>query len=288
MSSILIFHKKVNFLSIKDFKIKDYKKIYDIFVNTKYKNIIKNKNILLLFSLPSTRTRLSFDVGITENKGNLYFIEEKNTQISRGENLKDTANILNNLFDLIIIRCFNHKKLEILSKYLKIPLINALTFKEHPCQILNDIFTYIKSNGKIKNKNICWIGTWNNVINSWYKAASIFKFKLFISIPNKKKNKKYIKFINISKLNIKKIDILITDVWNSMGETNKQKLSNKYKITTKLLNKMHKKAVFMHCLPAHDEIEPKVLYHKKSIVWQCALNKKKTQISLIKYLLSCV
>ncbi|MGX7576480.1 hypothetical protein ACWNYI_00445 [Candidatus Vidania fulgoroideorum] len=271
----------MSFLSFKDFEYIEYLKIFKICLLLKKKNYSLNKNVLIKFDLPSTRTNISFKIACQKLGCNLYEFDKKKSQLIRGEKKKDTYKVFEGYFDMIIFRGISNK-LKYLSRYFKGIIINALTEKEHPTQILNDIFTIfeIKKNFDF---TILWVGELNNVSKSLIYASK--KFGFLIKFLTDKKSKKKIKKINIIRniKEIKKIDFIMTDTWNSMN--NKKKDKKKLKVKYKFF-KINKKAYFMHCLPLYrdKEVEKKVLKIKNNIIWKQSQNKIITSMALIKYI----
>ncbi|WP_458659035.1 ornithine carbamoyltransferase [Candidatus Vidania fulgoroideorum] len=249
---------------------------YSFFFKKRRKfNPFLKKNIGIFFKLPSTRTKISFEIACKELGCNTIIIDEEKTQIKRGEDVKDTIKMLSIYLDLLIFRCKNNKEMEIYKKYINIPLINALTKNSHPTQIINDIFTIYEKKGNIKNKTILWIGKNNNVFKSLYEASKIFKFKIK---KIHKYNKKTIKNL------YKNCDVIMTDTWVSMGE---KKVKCKLKIEKKYLKMANKNFIIMHCLPMYrnKEINEQILEMKNCIIWKQAKNKLFTSKAIIYFFL---
>ncbi|MGX7577038.1 hypothetical protein [Candidatus Vidania fulgoroideorum] len=267
-----------NLLNIKNLNFNEYKKIFKIAKAYKKKYFSKdflNKTMIMLFEKPSTRTRVSLEKSFISGEGKVIFLNKSDTQISRGESLKDTVKTLENFCDILIIRTFSEKKIENVVKFSKVPIINALTNNSHPLQVISDIFTFSEKKS-IKDSKIIWVGEKNNVFKTWIDASKIFNFKI--------KN-----ILNINKLKnkIKKCDFLITDTWCSMG---KKKFKNGLTIKKKHLDKLGKNSFFTHCLPAYrgQEVSSGVINHKKSLVWKAIKDKLYVYKAIINYILkSC-
>ena len=296
-----------NFLNISDLNLKELKKILNFAKKlkknkNKYTSILKNKSLGLIFEKQSTRTRLSFVVGIQKLGGNAIELSENQIGYGVRESKKDIIKVMSQYLDAIIIRNDDHDQLTNLASMDVVPIINGLSNFSHPCQILSDIFTIEESIGNIRNKTITWMGDFNNVLISLIEAAEIFKFKLNICTPynlikNKKKLKyKKLKFCTFFKdinLGLKNSDCVMTDTWISMGEKNsmiKKNKLKKFQVNSEIMKQANKKAIFMHCLPAHreEEVTSRVLDGKQSIVWQQAKNRMYVQQSIMCYLLGYV
>lgn len=281
------------FTSIKNFKFKDYIKIIKLsffFERKPISNCLLNKRIAIIHDSPSTRTRISTEIALKEMGANVIYINESNMQTVNGERDKETCKVLSNYFDVVFLRTKNQKKMENYKKYIDCLLINSLDSKEHPCQVLSDIFTCYKHNIFLKKKNVAWIGKKNNMFNSWYEASKIFKFNLLAYMLKKdflkiKKNKYLFKIKNIKEI-FKKSDVINTDTWISIGEKKKEKKEfKKLKVRKKMLNSK-KKFIFMHCLPAYigKEVDSETIYSKNSVVFDQAYNKICTTKALLYYI----
>jgi len=232
--------------------------------------------------------------------GHAIFLSSDSTQISRGEDLSDTAKVLSGMVDIIVMRTHNHEEIEELAANSTVPVINGLTEKFHPCQLLADMQTFYESKGSIQGKKIAWVGDGCNMCNSYINASKILDFHLKISTPSGFEPDK--KTLNLAKDNIElcdlpgtaveDCDLVTTDVWTSMGsETEVEKRKNifkGYQINQNLFDKAKKDAIFMHCLPAHrgEEVASEVIDGKNSLVWQQAHNRLHTSKALIEFLLS--
>ena len=266
----------------------------------KYSSLLKSKSLGLLFEKQSTRTRLSFSIGMQKIGGHVIELNKNDVGFESRETTKDLLKTMSQYFDLLMIRNDDHNKLLELASLNILPIINGLSNHSHPCQILSDIFTIEETLGKIENQTIAWVGDFNNVLISLLQAAEIFNFKLKIAVPesilitNKKKIKKmnlrYSKFsTRISKV-VKDVNCVMTDVWVSMGEKNsksKKMILQDFQVNEQVMKYAKKNAIFMHCLPAHrnEEVTDSVIDGKQSVVWQQAQNRTYVQQSILNFLL---
>ena len=268
--------------------------------NTRYEKLFNNKSLGLLFQKESTRTRLSFSIGMQKFGGNVIELDSKAIGFGKRESEEDILKTLSCYIDCLMIRNNNHKKIQYYASLNILPIINGLSNYSHPCQILADIFTLKEKLGKLSNKTVCWIGDFNNVLRSLIQAQHLYSFQLNIVIPKPilGKNKLTIKKIKHSKIeftdNIKngvvKSDCVMTDVWVSMGEkrTTKKSFFKNYQINNKIMQLAKKNAIFMHCLPAHrgEEVSNKVIDGHQSVVWQQAKNRIYVQQAILNYILN--
>ena len=295
--------KSKHFLTLLDIPKEDIKKLIHRAIELKKmtkENIVytplQNKTIALLFDKSSTRTRVSFEVGMTHFGGNTLFLSPRDTQLGRGEPIEDTAKVISSMVDCVVIRTHDHEDVVKFSSKSSVPVINGLTDLVHPCQLLADVMTYVEINGDIKGKKVAWIGDANNMCNSYINASKQFDFELSIATPEK-----YIPFLYKDDKNIvlthdpleaaKDADLIITDVWASMGqedeEDERKKIFKSLQVNKNIMNVANKNAIFMHCLPAHrgEEVTSEVLDSKSSVVWQEAENRLHAQKALLEYLL---
>jgi ornithine carbamoyltransferase len=298
---------KKDFLTLKDYSKEEIEYLLDLSGKIKkdknsYSKVLEGKNIAMLFDKHSTRTRLSFEVGINQLGGNSIYLDYKNLQISRGETYQDTAKIFSRYLDGVIIRTYSQEIVDIFAKYGTIPVINGLTDIYHPCQILADMLT-LKELGLLnKDLKFIYIGDSNNVTNSLIIGFSKLGIDITIGCPEKysppeeiieyARNQKEGSKLNLVHDPVKAVsdaDVVYTDVWLSMGdEINKQKLTDlkSYQVNYKLLKYAKEEVKVMHCLPAHrgQEITSEVLDGKNSIVLQQAENRLHAQKALLVYL----
>ncbi len=267
--------------------------------------VLEGKNIGLLFTKPSTRTRVSFEVAINQLGGNAIFLQEKELQLSRGEDVRDTARTLTRYLDGIIIRTHSHKWLEEFTKWAGMPVINALTEKSHPCQILSDVFTLYERFGEgIRNIKIAFVGDGNNVCNTWIVAAGLFGLNLFVATPEGYGPDSYYLQAGLDLSNftggsiylttnpveaVKEADVVYTDVWFSMGdERSEEKLEalRPFQVNGELLSKAKDSVLVMHCLPAKkgEEITEEVFEKFADFIFTQAENRLHTQKALLEFL----
>ena len=266
----------------------------------KYNSLLNNKSLGLIFEKQSTRTRISFSIGMQKLGGKVVELNKNQIGFGTRESAEDILKVMSQYLDVLMIRNDNHKQLSYLASLNVLPIINGLSNYSHPCQILSDIFTIEEILGKIEDKKVAWIGDFNNVLVSLVHAAEIFKFKLNVITPSKilKKNKNifinknfnYVDFnANIEK-GLKNVDCIMTDVWISMGEKNiknKKTMLRRFQVNEKIMKKAKKNAIFMHCLPAHrnEEVTNNVIDGHQSVVWKQAQNRMYVQQSILNYLI---
>mgnify|MGYP001178446242 CR=1 FL=1 len=259
----------------------------------------KNKTLALIFEKSSTRTRVAFEVAMRQLDGGAMFLSNADSQFGRGEPLEDTARVLSRMVDCIAIRTFSHEKLKTFAEHSKVPVINALTDRFHPCQLLADIQTYKELRGDITGKVVAWIGDGNNMCNSYINAAKLLDFELRIACPNGfepapdvvARSKRNLVLIQDPREAATNSDLIVTDVWASMGQEHEQERRKaafeNYKVTSEIMSLANSSALFMHCLPAHrgEEVSGELLDHPDSVVWDEAENRMHSQKALIEYLL---
>ena len=264
---------------------------------------IKGKTMIMLFGKPSTRTRISFDLAVKQLGGSSIILNQDEIHYGKGdETIKDTAKVLSQYADILMIRTDSHNDVDEFQKHLDIPIINGLTDLSHPCQIMADILTFEEAKGDINGKTIAWLGDGNNVSNSFIEAATKFKFELKIACPKKYQPNK--KIVSEAKKNNCKLlvtedpfeaaegaDCVMTDKWISMSDKGdkkkKKKILKKFQVNKKLMNSAKTDAIFMHCLPASrgEEVTNDVMDGKQSVVWLQAFNRIHAQKSIIEWCL---
>jgi len=247
----------------------------------------EGKVLGLMFVKASTRTRVSFQTAMFRLGGNTIFMTGADTQVSRNEPVKDTARVLSRYLDVLAVRTYRQEEVEEMARWSKIPVINALTDRYHPCQILSDLLTVQEKTGRLDGLKVAWIGDGNNVANSWVNAASILGFELVLACPvgyephrdvleNAGKN---VKVTRNPMEAADGADVVNTDVWASMGQEKEAEqrrvVFENYRVTRALVEKARPGALVMHCLPAHrgEEIENEVLEGPNSVVFDQAENK---------------
>ena len=259
----------------------------------------QNKTLAMLFDKSSTRTRVSFEAGMAQFGGHALFLSSKDTQLGRGEPVEDAARVLSRMVDIIMIRTYAHEIIERFASVAAVPVINGLTDLVHPCQLLADLQTWFERRGNIQGATVTWIGDGNNMCHSYINAARLLDFNLRIASPKGYEpdhdivtaagNKVY--FTNDAMDAAKGSDLIVTDVWASMGQEKEQKQREKafasFQVNTELMQQADKNALFMHCLPAHreEEVTTSVLEGPQSVVWDEAENRLHGQKALIEFLL---
>lgn len=295
---------KRHFLDLKDLDERTLRALIDTARDMKSSRAAKrphamlnNKKLAMIFEKPSTRTRVSFEAGMQELGGQALNLSSTELQIGRGESIADTARVLSRYVDAMMMRAYDHESIEELAKYATVPVINGLTDKCHPCQIMADIMTFEEYCGPIKGATVAWIGDGNNVCNSWIAAAVKFGFNLRIACPEDlcpeeeyidfaKKKKGSVTLCDTPVEAVKGAKAVVTDTWVSMGqessETRKQ-LLRPYQINESLMKKAVHGAIFMHCLPAHrgEEVTAEVIDGPHSAVWDEAENRLHVQKSIL-------
>lgn len=259
---------------------------------------LKNKVLGMIFEKSSTRTRVSFESAMIQFGGGAIFLSSNDTQLGRGETIEDSARVISSMVDAVMIRTFEHSKIETFARYSSVPVINALTDDYHPCQLLADMQTYVEHRGSIKGKMVTWIGDGNNMCNSYINAAEKFGFNLNIATPrgyepNKnivKNSKAHITLFSDTASAVKNVALVVTDVWASMGKEAEQKKRKEifanFQVNHEVMSLANDDALFMHCLPAHrnEEVIDSVIDGKQSVVWDEAENRLHTQKALLEFL----
>ncbi len=261
------------------------------------------KSVGLLFEKPSTRTRMSFEVGVYQLGGQAVYMTPSEIQLGRGESIADTARVLSRYFHAMVIRTFEHERIEEFARYADIPVINGLSDLHHPCQALADLMTMKEKKGKIEGLKVAFIGDGNNVANSLIEAAGRMGFSLNIACPegyepdadvleDVREGKGEIIILRDAKEAAGRADVIYTDVWVSMGqEVEKEKKRRKfqpYQVNSALVGCAKKDVIVMHCLPAHrgEEITDEVIDGPNSVVFDQAENRLHTQKALLELLLA--
>ncbi|WP_086480361.1 ornithine carbamoyltransferase [Oceanospirillum sanctuarii] len=260
---------------------------------------LKNKVLGMIFEKSSTRTRVSFEAGMTQFGGSAIFLSPRDTQLGRGEPVEDSARVLSEMVDAVMIRTFDHALVERFAEYSSVPVINALTDDYHPCQLLADVQTFVELRGSIQGKTVTWVGDGNNMCNSYINAARQFDFQLNIACPEGfeplpellEANKDRIKIFRKPEEAVAGSHLVVTDVWASMGQEEEQKEREKafagYQVTTGMMDLADKEALFMHCLPAHrgEEVSAELMDDDRAVIWQEAGNRLHAQKALLEFLI---
>lgn len=260
---------------------------------------LKGKVMGMVFEKSSTRTRVSFEAGMAQFGGHAIFLSPRDTQLGRGEPIEDTARVLSSMVDVVMIRTFEHDKIERFAKFSSVPVINGLTDDFHPCQLLADIQTYFEARGDIAGKTVAWVGDGNNMSQSYINAAVLFDFKLNLAVPHGyepseallKEAGDRVTLVRDPRDAVRNADLVTTDVWTSMGLEDEQEERRRdlagYQVNGELMKLAKPDALFMHCLPAHrgEEVSADVIDGPQSIVWQQAENRLHAQKALLEFLL---
>ena len=296
-----------HFIDISEFDESDLRNIFDFAKEiknnpNKFIDKFKNKSLGMIFEKQSTRTRVSFDIGMKKMGGNTLELNENSIGFGTRESESDIIRVLSEYLDCLLIRNDNHDLIKTISDFNYLPIINGLSNYSHPCQILSDIFTFEELKGSVKNKTITWIGDINNVLFSLLHASTIFNFNLNIASPKnvleknhsfllESQNKKNVNFFDNVNKAIRNSSCIMTDVWISMGEKEDQKkieLLKEFQINDKLFESADNDPIFMHCLPAkrNMEVTDSVIDGNKSVVWQQAQNRMFVQQGILNYCLT--
>jgi len=269
----------------------------------KQAKLLTHKNLAMIFEKNSTRTRVSFEVGINQLGGHAIVMNKNDMQLGKGETVEDTAKVLSRFVDAVMMRSNSHQTLLELAEHSTVPIINALSDFSHPCQIMASILTIEEHLGKISGKKLAWFGDANNVLNSYIHAAKIFNYELAIAAPKefdfcnseiKKavKNGAKISYFSDPKKAAKDADVLISDTWFSMGDNaenndalkqKKLNLLSPFQVNSALMKLAKKHAIFTHCLPAYRgfEVTAEVIDSKKSVVFDEAENRLHVQKAIL-------
>lgn len=287
---------KKEFLQIIDFSIKLKKESK----SGKTKPLLKNKTLAMIFQKPSTRTRVSFEVGMFQLGGHAINLSSNDMQLSRGESVEDTSKTLSRYVDCIMARVYDHGLLEKLSEFSTIPVINGLSDSFHPCQILADFMTIKEKKKKLKGLKIAWIGDGNNVCNSMIYGSALAEMKMSVATPkgfepiqnvvNDASKSTEIELTNDPESAIKHADVVVTDTFSSIHNVDpkrSKKFLPKYQVDSDLMSGAKKDAIFLHCLPAKrgQEVTSSVIDGPQSVVWDEAENRLHTQKALLVFLI---
>ena len=305
-----------HFLWLVDFSKEEIKEIIDLAIKIKketkarvFKPYLKNNQLAMIFEKSSTRTRVSFEVGINQLGGNGLFLSSRDIQLGRGEPIKDTARVISRMVDLVMIRTFGQDRLKEFAKYSKVPVINGLTDLCHPVQLLADLLTMIEFEkfnfSAPKNTKVAYIGDGNNMAHSWVVMAAKLGFDINIATPkgyeiddkikeialNEAKNSNSNIYFTIDpKDAIKDVDVVVTDTWISMGQEEEKEKRVKdfkgYQINSELMELAKKDAIFMHCLPAYRgyEVSDEVFEKYEDVIFTEAENRLHAQKGLMVWL----
>ena len=259
---------------------------------------LQDKTLIMIFEKSSTRTRVSFEVAMHQLGGYAIFLSSNDSQLGRGESAEDSARVLANMADIIMLRTFQHQRLVDFASYSNKPVINGLTDHMHPCQVLADMLTFYEKKGDIAGKSVAWIGDGNNMCHSYIEAAKMLGFHLRIACPKEFYPDEevlsfaghYAEIVASPEAAVAGVDLIATDVWTSMGQeketTQRLEKFSGYQVDKNLMAQADKDAIFMHCLPAHrgEEVSAEVLESEQSVVWDEAENRLHVQKALLELL----
>ena len=260
---------------------------------------LKGKVLGMIFEKSSTRTRISFEAGMAQFGGSAIFLSPRDTQLGRGEPLEDSARVISSMVDCIMLRTHKHETVTTFARYSRVPVINGLTDLKHPCQLLADMQTYFELRGDIAGKTVAWIGDGNNMCHSYINAARQFDFKLNIACPFDYRPDQAIvdaagsriAFFQDPKDAAFGADLVVTDVWASMGQEEEQKKRElafqAFQVNHDVMDGAHSDALFMHCLPAHrgEEVSADVIDGPQSVIYPEAENRLHAQKALLEFLI---
>ncbi|MGM0517805.1 MAG: ornithine carbamoyltransferase, partial [Pseudomonadota bacterium] len=262
-------------------------------------NTLERRVLGMIFEKASTRTRLSFESGMAQLGGSAIFLSPRDTQLGRGEPVEDSARVMSRMVDAIMIRANDHGMVETFAEHSRVPVINALTDLNHPCQLLADIYTYQRHRGSIAGKRVAWVGDGFNMCHSYINAASVFDFELTVAAPSGYEPDREVvesagdrvRLVESAEAAVEEADLVVTDVWASMGqeEERQRRLRDfrNYQINDEIMGRANADALFMHCLPAHrgEEVSASVIDGPKSVVWDEAEARMYTQQALVEFLI---
>jgi ornithine carbamoyltransferase len=265
---------------------------------------LAGKVLAMIFERPSTRTRVSFDVGMRELGGETLMLTGDEMQLGRGETIADTAKVLSRYVDAIMIRVLDHAVLAELAANATVPVINGLTKVSHPCQIMADVLTFEEHRGPIKGRTVAWTGDTNNVLASWVHAAARFDFNLRVAVPPElapaadtmswaRKHGASVHFTADPYEAVDGADCVVTDTWVSMGDSEAERRHNllkPYQVNARLMSAAGKDAIFMHCLPAHreEEVTGEVIDGPQSVVFDEAENRLHAQKGILAWVMGAI
>jgi len=263
---------------------------------------LKNKVLGMIFEKSSTRTRVSFEAGMIQFGGGAIFLSPRDSQLGRGEPVEDSAKVLSRMVDCLMLRTHSHRTVEIFAEHSKVPVINGLTDRFHPCQVLADMQTWFERRGDIAGKTVAWIGDGNNMCQTYIHAARQLDFNLKIACPEGYEPEAELLAEAGGRVQLTRdvrqaaqgADLVVTDVWASMGQEQEQALRAEafagYQVDAGLMALAAPDALFMHCLPAHrgEEVSAEVMDGPQSVVWDEAENRLHAQKALLEFLLAGV
>jgi len=265
---------------------------------------LAGRALAMIFDKPSTRTRVSFDLAMRELGGETIMLTGQEMQLGRGETIADTARVLSRFVDAIVIRILDHSAMLELARHADVPVINGLTKRSHPCQVMADIMTFEEKKGPIKGRTVAWSGDANNVLASWVHAAERFDFSLHVATPNgldpqaglrdwAERSGARLKLIRDPFEAVRGADAIVSDCWVSMGDVDeafRHEMLAPYQVNAKLMAAANKDAIFMHCLPAHrgEEVTDDVIDGPQSVVFDEAENRLHVQKGILAWCLGAI
>lgn len=295
-----------HFLSLLDFSPEELGRLIDRGIELKRLHRdgvlyepLKNKTLAMIFQLSSTRTRVAFEAGMQQLGGHAIFLSPDDTHLGRSEPIEDTARVLSGMVDVVMIRTSKHEEVEAFAAASSVPVINAMTSKFHPCQLLADVQTFVEQRGEMAGRNVAFLGDGYNMCNSYINAARQFGFNLRIASPEGFQpdpkmvaNSNNVQLVGSPAEAVRGADLVVTDVWSSMGheqdQARRQEAFSGYQVDAELLDQASDDALLMHCLPAHrgQEVSETIMDDPRSVVWQEASNRLHSQKALLEFLLT--
>ena len=296
-----------HYLQFKDLSAEDYDYLLSrtTVIKQRFKNYEKytplfDRTLAMIFEKASTRTRVSFEAGMYQMGGSVVNLTTGDSQLGRAEPIEDSARVISRMVDMVMIRTYEHTKIEAFAAHSRVPVINGLTNEYHPCQILADVFTFIEYRGSIRGKVVAWVGDGNNMANTWLQAADVLGFTLHVSTPSGYEidaqvagvsNQACVKVFKNPMDACRGAHLVTTDVWTSMGYEAENEVRQKafadWRVDGEMLAVAQPDVLFMHCLPAHrgEEVDADVIDGPHSVVWEEAENRMHVQKALMEFLL---
>jgi len=296
-----------HYLQFKDLNAEEYEYLLGrtTVIKKRFKNYEKytplfDRTLAMIFEKASTRTRVSFEAGMYQMGGSVVNLTTGDSQLGRAEPIEDSARVISRMVDMVMIRTYEHTKIEVFAAHSRVPVINGLTNEYHPCQILADVFTFIEYRGSIRGKVVAWVGDGNNMANTWLQAADVLGFTLHVSTPSGYEidarvagvsNQACVKVFKNPMDACRGAHLVTTDVWTSMGYEAENEVRQKafadWRVDGEMLAVAQPDVLFMHCLPAHrgEEVDADVIDGPHSVVWEEAENRMHVQKALMEFLL---